>query len=73
MRFVCALLSPSNAWCQSALANLRAAIVALANSNSGAPGAATPGSVVLVSNLNEKVTVGEDALGCNLFSLLHTA
>jgi hypothetical protein len=38
-----------------ALANLRAAIVALANSNSGAPGAATPGAVVLVSNLNEKV------------------
>ena len=73
MRFVCALLSPSNAWCQSALANLRAAIVALANSNSGAPGAAAPGSVVLVSNLNEKVMVGEDALGCSLFSLLHTA
>jgi hnRNP-L/PTB/hephaestus splicing factor len=39
-----------------ALANLRAAIVALANSNSGAPGAATPGAVVLVSNLNEKMT-----------------
>lgn len=46
------------AWFQSALANLRAAIVALANSNSGAASAAGAGSVVLVSNLNEKVTMG---------------
>ncbi|CAI8038963.1 Polypyrimidine tract-binding protein 2 [Geodia barretti] len=38
-----------------ALANLRAAIVALANSNSGATGTTAQGAVVLVSNLNEKV------------------
>lgn len=42
---------------QSALANLRAAIVALANSNSGATGTTAQGAVVLVSNLNEKVII----------------
>ena len=59
--FICILYVQSfplfNVLCQSALANLRAAIVALANSNSGASGGAAPGSVVLVSNLNEKVSM----------------
>ena len=48
-------LSQVNVYFMSALANLRAAIVALANSNSGASGTSSPGTVVLVSNLNEKV------------------
>ena len=59
MRVLCMRsFSLFNVSCQSALANLRAAIVALANSNSGASGGSAPGSVVLASNLNDKVTIG---------------
>lgn len=51
-----------------AMANLRAALVALSSSNSGAltasGGVGMPGCVVLVSNLNEKVCVCCHSLCC---------